>query len=300
MDLRCTSTAVWRTHALRSTLPWIRCSTAAERGDASSRPSNGIIYTSSVRLQSHSDASLVQQAGWLDSFQPFTVTHGAVVIACAAITCLLIWLRRSLNEARQRMPDRTLGWAFLIAWFAMNIWWLLPRQYNPRESWPLHLCDISALIAPLVLLTQVRWLRALLYFWGLGLNTQGFITPLLKEGPSHVEFWLFWLNHWVVVGFALYDLIARRFRPRWRDYGIAVLGSAVYLAVVLPFDIVFGMNYGYLGDSTPDRATIVDVLGPWPWRIGVIAVLACLVMALLMLPWELALRLRRARSDRWR
>jgi len=193
-----------------------------------------------------------------------------------------------------------MGWSSLIAWLMMNSWGLGPRQFNPQESWPLHLCDVSALIVPFVLLSNFRWPRALLYFWGIGLNSQSFITPLLTKGPSHVEFWVFWLNHWIVVGAAFYDIAARGFRPTWRDYVHAVLASAIYLAVVLPIDIVFGWNYGYLGNARPDRSTIIDVLGPWPWRVGVIAVLACAAMALLMLPWTLARRTRshRARSDR--
>src|SRR5262245_4400453 len=222
--------------------------------------------------------------------------HAVVVTVCAAATCALILVRGRLTAPGGAKLDRTLGWVFLLAWIAMNVWWLLPAQFNPRESWPLHLCDVSALIAPLVLLSNLRWPRALLYFWGIGLNTQGFITPLLKDGPAHVEFWLFWLNHWIVVGTAVYDLAARAFRPTWRDYFVAVAGSAVYLAAVLPIDIIFGWNYGYLGNSRPDRSTIIDVLGPWPWRVGVISIMACAVMALLMIPWDLASMLRRHRD----
>jgi hypothetical integral membrane protein (TIGR02206 family) len=216
------------------------------------------------------------------------------------MTSSLILLRRRLDSSRQFHLDRSLGFIFLIAWFLMNIWWLLPRNFNPQESWPLHLCDISAIIAPVALLSNRRWPRALLYFWGIGLNTQGFITPLLKEGPAHLEFWLFWLNHWIVVGTAIYDVAARGFRPTWRDYAIAVFGSGIYLAVVLPIDIAFGWNYGYLGKSKPNRSTVIDVLGPWPWRVVIIAVLACAVMALLMLPWILSRRIQShcARSDR--
>src|SRR5688572_6221087 len=180
-------------------------------------------------------------------FRPFSLTHGVVVGVFLAFTVVLIVLgRRWRGTARGRRLDIVLAVICSIIWAIINGWWLLPRNFDPSYSLPLHVCDITSLLAPIVLVRPVRWMRAILYFWGLGLSLQGFIQPDLRDGPARIGFWLFWANHYVVVGIAIYDL-ARGYRPGWRDFGVAVVATFLYLAVVLPIDIAWGFNYGYVG-----------------------------------------------------
>jgi len=154
-------------------------------------------------------------------------------------------------------------------------------------------CDVTTLCVPLALLGGRRMPRALLYFWGLGLSTQGVLTPDLQDGPGQVGFWMFWLAHFSVVGGALYDVIARGYRPTWHDYRRAVGIGLVYIALLFGLNMCLGVNYGYVGQAEPGQPTIVDVLGPWPWRVPVIVALAVAAMTLLMLPWEVARHRRR-------
>ncbi|MCI0362824.1 MAG: TIGR02206 family membrane protein [Phycisphaerales bacterium] len=238
-----------------------------------------------------------EPAGWLHVFVPFSVMHALVIVVFAALTSAMVMIGLRWRGTRwQRAFERSFCLAALTFWVIVHVWELTPGEFNPTNSLPLHLCDVSAVIAALALMTSARGLRALLYFWGLGLNTQAFITPLLQSGPAHLSFWTFWGMHFLIVMSAVYDLIVRGFRPQWRDYAVAVLASLIYLVIVLPIDIAFGFNYGYVGNTTPHRPTIVDVLGPWPQRVVVISLLVCATMALLMLPWEMARRVRQAES----
>jgi hypothetical integral membrane protein (TIGR02206 family) len=172
----------------------------------------------------------------------------------------------------------------------------MPWRYEHHKALPLQICDLVGFLAPAALLTRWRPLRALLYFWGIGLSTQGFFQPDLREGPADLSFWAFWLGHMAIVGASMYDVFARGYRPTWADYGVACAAAAVYLAVILPVDLLFDFNYGYVGRGQPGQPSVVDFLGPWPGRVAIIAALAAVVMALLMLPWEVARRWRRGRQ----
>ena len=55
---------------------------------------------------------------------------------------------------------------------------------------------------------------------------------------------------------------------------------------MLPLDIAFGWNYGFVGPDKPEVRTIVDVLGPWPERVAVIVAIVAAAMGLLLLPWK--------------
>jgi hypothetical integral membrane protein (TIGR02206 family) len=229
----------------------------------------------------------------LGDFRPFSATHAAVLLLFAAATALLIrYGRRRRGTAALLRLERRLGGALLLLWVVGNGWWLLPPRFDPARSLPLQVCDVTSLAAAVVLIAPVRFARAVLYFWGIALSIQALITPDLGGGVTTAAFWLFWIAHASAVAIAVYDVAARGFRPTWRDYLVAAGAAAAYLVVVLAINLAFGFNYGYVGRATPGQPSLIDFLGPWPERVVVIAALVAAVMALLVLPWELARRAR--------
>src|SRR5687768_13772222 len=126
-----------------------------------------------------------EPGGWLHAFEPFSVMHSIVVVAFVALTSAMIMLGLYWRGTeRQAKFERTFGIVALVLWVIVHAWELTPGEFDPAQSLPLHLCDVSTLIAAVALITSARKWRALLYFWGLGLNTQAFITPLLQSGPA--------------------------------------------------------------------------------------------------------------------
>lgn len=227
----------------------------------------------------------------MQTFQPFSAAHAAVVIVLVVTVSSMVALRRYWRDTPwAAMLDRSLAVLAFVIFGVVNAWPLLPAHFDVSWSLPIHVCDVTTLCVPFALLTRWATPRALLYFWGLGLSSQGFITPDLQDGPARVGFWMFWLAHFSVVGGALYDVLARNYRPTWRDYRIALRIGLVYIVALLVLDVLLGVNYGYVGPAKPGQPTIVDALGPWPWRVPVIVALAAGAMALLMVPWGIARR----------
>jgi hypothetical integral membrane protein (TIGR02206 family) len=195
---------------------------------------------------------------------------------------------RFRGTGRQDRLERGLALFALGIWVAANIWQFLPWNYRFDESLPLHVCDLLGVVAFLSMATRHRWPTALLYFYGLGLSTQTFITPVVKEGPIYSFFWLFWVTHMVVVGYPFYSMVVRGYRPTWRDYGLAVGVAAAYFVLILPFDLLLDVNYGYVGRGLPERPTLIDALGSWPWRLAPLSLLVCVGLFLPLLPWLVA------------
>lgn len=164
-------------------------------------------------------------------------------------------------------------------------YWFLPGVFNFDNSLPIHVCDLIALVLPFALLLRTRLTFALLWFVGVGLSSQGLITPVVRAGPATGEFWSFWISHCVVVGGGFFLVLGLGYRPRWGDYGIAVLCLAWYAFVMLLLNTVTGWNYGYVGAAAPDQPTLIDALGTWPLRLIPLSMLAAFAMALLMLPF---------------
>ena len=59
----------------------------------------------------------------------------------------------------------------------------------------------------------------------------------------------------------------------------AVIMTLAYATFVALANVVLGTNYLYLCRK-PDRASLMDYLGPWPWYIGalvLVVIVTCLV-----------------------
>lgn len=227
--------------------------------------------------------------GRWDTFHAFTPLHAAAVAGSVFVLAALgiagARLRGRQAEASFR---RALFWTALLFQVCNLIFYTVPWQWE--VSLPLHVCDLAGLVAVAALRWETRWLRAVLYYWGIGLSTQAFITPVVEAGPAHMRFWLFWISHLVIVGAAVYDLAGRRFRPTWRDFRAITFIMLLYGAVIIPLDALSGWNYGYVGKTAVNSPTLLDKFGPWPGRLVWMLLLVEGVFALLTAVWMVGKR----------
>lgn len=201
-------------------------------------------------------------------FEPFSVTHLAVVVAHGLIMLALVGLGRVARGTRA--GERLHAWWawFVVAVQACNVlYWCTPPRLDPADSLPLHVCDLAGLVAPLALLARARVWRTVLFYWGLGLSTQAFVTPVIRDGPETVRFHLFFFSHLTIIATPLYDFFVRDYRPRWKDLALITVISMAYLGAMVALNAPTGWNYGYVGQSKPDNPTVIDKLGPWPLRL---------------------------------
>lgn len=221
----------------------------------------------------------------VQTFSTASPLHFGMLAGIVALVALAVRLRRHHDGVTTLAMERAVAIGYLVLWAATFVWLHRQPDYDPTTDWPLQLCHWTAVAASAALLTRRRTFQTLAYFWGLALCTQALATPNLTDGPATWPFWFFWTTHAIAVGAPLYDVLARGYRPTWRDYGLACAAAALYVAIVLPIDLATGWNYGFVGPSRPEVPTIVDLLGPWPLRLLFIALIAAGAMAIAMLPW---------------
>ena len=230
----------------------------------------------------------------MQDFHSGSPTHLATDAVCLILMVAAVLVGRSLSEERERLLRRS--WVVGIVVVQVVHLVLIVRDYDPQHSLPLHLCDVAVVAAALAIWTRARVWRTLTYFWAIGFSSQAFLTPILEDGPAHVGFWVFWTTHLQVVGSAVYDVFVGGYRPNRRDFLVACAGTLFYGAVVFPIDMLFGLNYGFIGQSDAYGAgTMLDHLPGWPWRPFVIYALGVAGMAMLWLVWPLASLVSRRR-----
>lgn len=239
---------------------------------------------------------------WLHEFRAFSVQHLVVVAVCLAVMVVVPLVGRRQHQpgaGGDRRLRQFLGWGTL-AWQALiNAWWIFVAPEGAGDPLPLHVCDIAAVLAGVSMLTDrpgMRWATTLVYFWGVALSTQAFITPVLSKGMASPAFWSFWVGHTQIVGIAIYHVVALGYRPRLRDLAMIGALNTGYLGVALLANWLLDANYGYIGNSNPDKPTLIDALGPWPGRIVWMLLIANAACVAAWIPWALGDRRKRQRN----
>lgn len=155
----------------------------------------------------------------------------------------------------------------------------LVANFDIDVTLPLHLCDLAWVAATWALWTHRPFPVALTFYWGLTLNIQGVVTPSLNEDFPHPRYFAFWALHLLIVWAAVYLALGLRKAPRWRDLAATVLTTLVWAVSTYAFNVMADTNYGYL--LRKPRASVLDLLGPWPWYVVQEIVLIVLVWTLL-------------------
>jgi hypothetical integral membrane protein (TIGR02206 family) len=218
-------------------------------------------------------------------FHSVTGQHFAI-LALFAIGCpVVIWLGRrqrgSVTEARSR---RLFAGAILVVAIPLQILQFLPADWDLGTSLPFALCDLAWVASAYALWTRSWWAVALPFYWGITLTSQGIITPSLGETFPDPRFFGFWAHHFLVVWAALYLTWGLGLRPTWRGYRLTVIATAVWAAAAYAFNVIADTNYGYVNHK-PSSASILDLLGPWPWYVLAEIAIVIVLWAAMTWPW---------------
>lgn len=220
-----------------------------------------------------------------ERFEAYGTSHLLALGVLLAGAVLLVWVGRAARGTRTPvLLGRVLAVTVLAVTVPLQVLYFTPSYWSLERTLPLQLCDLAWMVAVVALWTHRRWAAALTYYWGLTLTTQAALTPdLAAEFPDPV-FLLFWGMHSMVVWAAVYVTWGLHLTPTWRSYRTAMAATGAWAVTVFAINLAADTNYGYL-NAKPASASVLDLLGPWPWyvlaEIGIIAAF----WALITWPW---------------
>ncbi|MDR2010312.1 MAG: TIGR02206 family membrane protein [Bacteroidales bacterium] len=225
----------------------------------------------------------------LITYQEITpILHFLMILFVGVLTVFISITGNKAKKIGQLKQFSTwFGISLFCLWIIYNIYYFLPANFKIDVSLPLHACDILAIIATLSLLKPNKKASALLYFCALALAGQAIITPVGNQDPTTFRFWLFWLLHAGIISTSIFDLIVRKYRPVFKDLLFVFACELLYVVLILPLNIIFEWNYGYIGNTKPDSATLIDALGAWPQRLIWMFAIIFMVQFIMYLPWKL-------------
>ena len=215
--------------------------------------------------------------------------HVGAVAATAAAAAAAVPAARRWPVASSRALAVLIGATYVVehASFVVRGRWAL--DFNL----PLHLTDVVTVVSVLALWTARPLLVELTWFWALTASLQAVLTPDLGADFPELLYWTFFITHGGAVVAAVLLVVGRGIAPRAGAVGRAFGATLVVAAAAAIANVVTGGNYMWLREK-PDSASLLDVMGPWPWYILTAAVLALVLFTLLDLPFRAARRGRRS------
>lgn len=195
----------------------------------------------------------------------------AIIVTICAAAVAVRWARRT-DEGRVRGGARALAVVIGGAYLAEHLTYAVRGSWTVSANLPFHLSDAVTLVAVAALWhPQRRLLVEALFFWAFSASLQAVLSAGVGEPFPDVLYFTYFATHGgVIVAAALLVFGCRRLpRPGavWRVYGLTV---AFAIAAGLA-SVATGGNYMFLREKPP-RASLVDLMGPWPGYIVVAAV----------------------------
>lgn len=204
---------------------------------------------------------------------------GAVVLLAAILAVLQrVWFRGSRSL---RVGIGAVLVVETLAWYGYQAWL---HQLTFPGNLPLELCDITLFLTIVALFTLSAVVFDVCYYLALAGTSMALLTPDLWERFPSLATGQFFFAHGLVVSAVLYLVWSGLARPRPGSVGKAMLAVNAWAVVAGSFDWLFGTNYMYLRHK-PQNASLLNLLGPWPWYILGGQVVALVLFLLLYWPF---------------
>jgi len=229
-----------------------------------------------------------------EPFELFGTAHLVALGIVLLVNLALLWVRHNPSPRLRTGIRYGLAIILVLNEIAWHLWNWLTGQWTIQTMLPLHLCSVLVWMSAVMLITRSYAIYEFAYFLGIGGAIQALLTPDAGiYGFPHFRFFQVIISHGAIVTAAIYMTIIENYRPYWRSLlKIAAWGNLYMLAVAL-LNWLLGSNYLFIAHK-PATASLIDLLGPWPWYILSLEAIALILFLLLYLPYAIRDRITKA------
>jgi len=220
-------------------------------------------------------------------FELFGPHHLVALLLIILLNLAIVFYRGRFTPSQRKSLRSGLAVILLVNEALWHIWNWTTGQWTIQTMLPLHLCSLLVFLSAYMLVTRSYTIFEFVYFLGIAGASQALLTPDAGiYGFPHFRFFQVMISHGAIVTAAIFMTFVEGFRPTWLSVvKVAVVGNLYMLAVGL-VNALLGSNYLFIARK-PETASLLDVLGPWPWYIMVMEGLALVMVLLLYLPYAL-------------
>lgn len=218
-------------------------------------------------------------------FVLFSSPHLFVLGVSIGVILLLYHFRSKIRENGYQPYIRYgLAGVLLLTEIGFQLWHMDTENWSAAYMLPLQLCSVSLLLSVVMLLRKSYRLYEIVFFWGLGGAGQAMITPELFYPFPHFRFFHFFIAHLCILLACLYMTWVEQYRPTHQSIWKATISLNLLLPVALVANWLTGGNYLFVSHK-PGNPSLLDYLGPYPWYIASLEIVAILLFYVLYAPF---------------
>lgn len=215
-------------------------------------------------------------------FHMWDLTHLITITVIGLVLIMVFSYRKKLTLYRH--PIRiTMGWLLIISRLSLDIWYITTDQWTIETSLPVELCSIASLLAGIMLLTKSKFLFEVLYFIAIGGAMMAIATPDLVYGFPQYRYLQFFIDHTMLILAPLLMIWLYRYKLTLRSMFKSFLFLNGLAGIVYVINTILSANYMFLLRK-PSGASLLDLLGPYPYYLLSLEVIALILFFLLHLP----------------
>lgn len=226
-------------------------------------------------------------------FELFGASHIAVMLSLVVLYVLVFFFRKTLRQPSVDKPFRmTIAAILLIQEIGLHLYRYNVGLWTLDYALPLHFCNMMILASIYLMFTGNKTVFDVVYLFGLAGTLQAILTPAVEEGFPHFRFYQFFIAHGFIILSSLYYVFVHKYRVDFKS----VIKTFVIVNILVPpimlVNWLTGGNYNNL-NRVPDVPTLIDHLGPWPYYLIPLEVLAIIFLLLAYLPFAILIRKER-------
>ena len=207
------------------------------------------------------------------SFEQFGTDHVLGLLISVFLIIFIPWVSvKYLNRKTQRSLGVYIGYVVMLNYPVWVLLEITAGSFDSTLHLPVHLCRVSNLLIPLVMVKRHFLTFEILFFWGLSGSLQGAITPDISAGFPHFHYFRFWVGHNGIILALIYAVVVFRMRPTIHSLWKSFVALNIFLILAVIANLILDANYFWIcgkpttptGEHVP---SILDFMGPWPWYI---------------------------------
>ena len=207
------------------------------------------------------------------SFRLFGADHLWGIVVSVLFIIIVPWISvKYLNKRAQKHLGMIIGYIVMLNYPAWVILESIAGSFDVSLHLPVHLCRLSNLLIPLVMIKRHFLTYEILFFWGLSGALQGAITPDISAGFPHFHYFRFWVGHQGTILALIYAVVVFKMRPTPYSIWKSFIALNIFLILAVIVNLILDANYFWIcgkpitptGEHVP---SILDFMGPWPWYI---------------------------------
>lgn len=200
------------------------------------------------------------------NFAMFSISHFVIIMLLFLVSIVIFRKREKMKHETWRKIEVGIAVSLILMESSYHLWMLTNGTWDVSHAIPLELCSISLILSVILLLTRKKVIYEILLFTALLGASQAIFTPLLTFDFPHFRYFHFFYTHLMSIWVVFYFTWVIGYRPTiW-----SVVKLFIFLNVLMPIIMIINKivdgNYMFLSHK-PNSASLLNVLGPYPWYI---------------------------------